>query len=148
MKCLSKVLGPGPAGCKLDISVTTRAVQSLLPTEPVIFQQQVLERSKFTPRKDLNVDPRGQASGYPGSSCPGSAEDRKTGKALAHPPRQSQRQAGFSPLLRKRGGHIAQALTSATVEETSYLGLTTRRQQKQNMNRSARDVSCALNDAE
>lgn len=45
-------------------------------------------------------------------------------KALAHPPCQSQRQTGFSPLLWKQAGHIAQALTSVTMEETSYLGLT------------------------
>lgn len=43
LKCLTKVLGPGPAGCKLDTSVKTRAVQSLLPAEP-ISQQQLLER--------------------------------------------------------------------------------------------------------
>ena len=95
MKCLTEVLGPGPAGCKLDTSVKTNDGCTIVAAHrahlPTAAPRAV---SKFTPRKDLNMDPRGWASGSPGSSCPGSAEDRKVGKALAHPPPPAKSKAG------------------------------------------------------
>lgn len=149
LKCLTKVLGPGPAGCKLDTSVKMRAVQSLLPAEP-ISQQQLLERWANSPPEKTSTWIPG--AGRLATRAPPARGQRRTGRRgrpWLIPSRQSQRQAGFNPLLRKRGGHIAQALTSVAVEEASYLGLTTqKRQQKQNMNRGAHDVGCALNATE
>lgn len=135
MKCLTEVLGPGPAGCKSDTSVKARAIQSLLPLSPSPNSSSG-SGEQIHPQKRPQRGSQGLGIWLPGLLLPRVSRGQEDGEGPGSSPRQSQRQAGFSPLLRKRGGHIAQALTSVTMEEISYLGLMMQKQQqKQNMNR-------------